>query len=325
MVFDPTQVADADRKQLDIASGKRPSSPLTNQVVQMVIPPTCGVFSDLQPASVDDDFTGTNGDAPKKNLWSDVLHDDQDGGDSSGTVSIQSNALQFSISSAQTFPYIYTRFAISGDFDVQVDFSGVSLTTANQLVGLVANQSPETEVFGTSYLMSAARADDSLTDDYVSNYQGDTAVWAGNPDTSGKFRITRSGTTWTSYYWNGSSWTQIKQKTSGSTADVHFILFVRTWGNNSTITPSFDNFTVNSGTIVWPDSPKQFAILDKDLAQCPVEIDLWEKGPEPVSHWTTDITTLTAAEASDDFTGTDGDAPDTHKWVRYEDNGEKPA
>ena len=71
---------------------------------------------------VDDDFTGTNGDPPNVHRWR------QSGADIDKQT-IQSNKLNFNSSSDGELATTYSRFLLSGDFDIQIDYD---YTTLNQ-------------------------------------------------------------------------------------------------------------------------------------------------------------------------------------------------
>jgi hypothetical protein len=68
-------------------------------------------------------------------------------------------------------------------------------------------------------------------------------------DTSGKFKIERTGTTATGYYWNGSSWVAAGQKTGIWTDDVNRISMSPRSQSGATndLTLNYDNFTVVNG------------------------------------------------------------------------------
>jgi hypothetical protein len=73
----------------------------------------------------------------------------------------------------------------------------------------------------------------------------------GHDDLSGKLRLVRSGTTISSYYWNGSSWTLVKATSvSGYANDMSVLISASVGGSNPTVTVDFDNFTVISGTVI---------------------------------------------------------------------------
>lgn len=225
------------------------------------------IFDELTPLDVDDDFTGDDDDDPDVRLWTKSA--------STGTVSIQSNKLQFAINNASGTDAVNSRFHISGDFDIQVDFdtSGCPSTT------LWANGLLLKAVGGGDTILSIDKRYD------VNNYYTSEIKTAGstndsdnttNSDTSGKLRITRSGTTVTCYYWNGSSWTSMSTYASWNTDDV-FVQLRLVTTTNMVATATYDNFTINSGTVVWSDTPKKLAFEDGDTGdQCYAEIVTWD-------------------------------------------------
>jgi len=317
---------------------------LTDFVAPVLIDATSGktdfdmsdVFDLLTPLDVDDDFTGTDGADPDVRLWEDVQYASTD---TTGNVvpDIRNNSLDFAISVTESFPYISSRYVLSGDFDIQVDYAIDAIPSPDESwsVGLLT-QTDNANVFnfGSNYASSARYSVGSGP--YRANTEGGTADTGGNSDTSGKFRITRSGSTCNLYYWGGSSWALLHTDTSYTTADVYILLHARVWDGNKTLNANFDNFTINSGTVKWLETPKKIAFEIGDTGvQCYGEIVNWDynnlqahldiKVPSvlaaenSVLHFyadpgRADNDFITAAEASDDFTGTDGDAPRSDLW-----------
>ncbi|MCK5504081.1 MAG: hypothetical protein KAJ10_02905, partial [Thermodesulfovibrionia bacterium] len=85
------------------------------------------VFTDLNYPSVDDDFTGDDGDAPNTDLWV--------GDDPYNIASIQSNRLNIASDGvSDQYLYLTSKWKLTGDFDVQVDFDITTLDAPSSSV-----------------------------------------------------------------------------------------------------------------------------------------------------------------------------------------------
>ncbi len=147
---------------------------------------------------------------------------------------------------------------LSGDFDVQVDFSSISL--------------PDKDVGGVMLLLSTSDSEISNYTEIGRMYQsglggqiyyGSTDSdanydYTGSSDTSGKYRVTRthSGTDWTftTYYWSN-GWVQLHQHTFDSNSDswadddCYPVLEFYSSSNHPDVSGDFDNFVANTGTL----------------------------------------------------------------------------
>lgn len=296
------------------------------------------IFDELEYSDVDDDFNTLN-----HNVWDypDISAQDLFSHDTSN------NRLSFvrdDSGSRDTYT-IKSLFRLSGDFDVQVDFG------INTLEGGTNNQAALFTILpeGTS---------GSLITRY---YSGSNGYWATTPGTgstshlsthtSGKLRVSRTGTTMYVYYWTGSAWTTIRTDSSASTNDVEVHLSA-TQDGSAALDSWIDNFTVNSGTIVWPENTnpnrKKIAVTQSDgTTQIFGEIEHWDDANEKAVIWVsrddlvlddtvdTDLyiyydseqddntyyieeaseVATTTAISGDAFTGTNGDPPDPDLWT----------
>jgi hypothetical protein len=140
------------------------------------------------------------------------------------------------------------KWFLQGDFDIQVDFSGLSVTGTgyNLCLYCVANNSGgegtnrvRVAYDGTNYYH--ARTNNGA---YVN--KGSTSV-PGN--TSGKLRITRTGSTWQGYYWTGSAWATVGSAFSDSnvgSGDVFIDINLDV--NNANGQVDYSSFIITSGT-----------------------------------------------------------------------------
>lgn len=199
------------------------------------------IFDELAYGSIDDDFTGTDGDPPNSTRWKTVET-------TNGTVQIYNNQLKLAASSSASneYPNAQCRVNFPADFDVQIDFTDVSIVDDGDgpelfcsfntgsddfFIKVTKNGGSKSfewrfQVAGTKYINHVSR-----TNDY------------------GKLRLIRSGSAFTIKYIDGNgSW-----QTAGSRTDLPSSApYVRTglWhGPNSNATYGiFDNFQVNTGT-----------------------------------------------------------------------------
>lgn len=274
----------------------------------------------------DDSFTGPDGDPPEPDRWSLV-----------GSPDIQSNKCRLTTASGEE--RITSRFLLRGDFDIQIDFDLVdypategwnsSLRVRNPTNGywIIANRK-----YHTSHYYQCS---------YFDGTQHHGTVYSTS-DITGKLRLARSGSTVTAYKWNGSSWDAMDNAWTGlGTADLYAEYVVTRYTGNPTHTVDVDNFTVTSGSIQYDYRRKRVAFFaDGDQLtgrKCHAEIELFDSvnekaiyhvwAPEILAAGDTelqlyfdasksdqDTTTLSLSEVFDDFTGDNGDPPDSFKW-----------
>ena len=105
------------------------------------------------------------------------------------------------------------RIPLSGDFDVQVDFSdyqGAVRTdvAAEVSIGLLVSDSfyEQAPQDFASISMGHVAAGQRYRAQVVTGGASQVEVTQGSSDTSGRFRITRSGSTVNLYYWTGTAW-----------------------------------------------------------------------------------------------------------------------
>ncbi|HQT44376.1 MAG TPA: LamG domain-containing protein, partial [Candidatus Micrarchaeota archaeon] len=143
----------------------------------------------------------------------------------------------------------YGTMYFSGDFDMQVDFTEVSTSDATESDYALrlydyANASHYYEI--KKNILSGT--------DYYQMYCSDTQAGINATAlTSGKFRLVRSGSTITSYYYDSGAW---KQTASCSTTPASFYVWLGAWnwGSYPALTVDFDNFQVNSGQFILDSS-----------------------------------------------------------------------
>lgn len=188
---------------------------------------------------VDDDFTGSNGDLPDPLKW--ICS-----GGSAGDIAIYNNKLRVINNSYLT---ITSTFTFTGDFDVQIDLDLITYpSTCCWSLGFLMK-------WGSDYVMVTRRYSSGQKFESLRYISGVFTVISSvtSSITSTKLRITRTGSIFYFYYWNGSGWSGLGNW-SGTTSDLTFIIEHGPWSANPSFTGDFDNFVVNSGTVVWPVS-----------------------------------------------------------------------
>lgn len=212
---------------------------------------SCVSGQDLGGDNVNDNFTGDDGDAPNPDLW-EVTNNS-----ASGTAQINSNKLRFVIpnTASDESLYILSKFKLSGPFDIQIDYDEIS------------NDAPSADVSYPSRLRLDVTDGDVYTiGSYfpsVGNHlnfvleTGGSNVFSSALTSQGKYRFTRtSDGTITAYLWSGTQWewdgdTSGHEFSTKNTEDCAIRIPVLA-DFDSGATTDFDNFQVNSGTIVWP-------------------------------------------------------------------------
>ncbi|GAG49093.1 unnamed protein product, partial [marine sediment metagenome] len=162
-----------------------------------------------------DPFTGTDGDPPDPLNWLDI---------SSGSsyIEIWDNKLHqvlvsgtFTSAGVQLVPDVGDE-----DFDVIVDYD-IATGPAVDFWSLQFTANDNNNTLATiirGYYADVVTGHQYRTwewDDGSGGYFGDILT----SDVAGKLRITRVGTTWTTYYWNGSAWIQNHQFTQTTSLD----------------------------------------------------------------------------------------------------------
>jgi len=193
-------------------------------------PPTKSIF---QIDEVCDDFTGTDKDLPRNDLWGKIYSTD---------VAISNNKLRFTGSTYDNIAYMHI---LSGDFDIQHDFDIVN--------------GPATNSWAIEFIMYAVG---SATGDMVSlfrGYEGGTqryqtarvtnGTWTliqqvTTAETTGKLRIIRQGSLCSFYSWSGTTW-EARGSYTWTTVDVLPVLAKAIWVGTPSPIIDVDNFTVN--------------------------------------------------------------------------------
>ena len=199
---------------------------------------------EITSSTVIDDFTGDDNDDPNGDLWDKSV---------SGYdyLSIQDNTLYYDSpgGDANFYSQIQSKFILSGDFDIQLDFVEYALehpTDGISYLGMLDLRS-----LGGSTLAGIGaiwrHGDGSRT--YYGR-QESSNTYLTRAELTGKVRVVRESGVITAYYWKNSQWewdgnTDGLEIVASNTDDLKIrILFEQE--NNSEVEGYVDNFTINS-------------------------------------------------------------------------------
>jgi hypothetical protein len=229
------------------------------------------VFNELEyvkrPTSVDDDFTGTNGDLPNTDLWHDMEDDHY-------KVEIEDNRLVMeALDDDSTSKNIFSKFIIEGNFDIQIDVDANASSESSATVGWLRVSSKESAgtyaFIGLSYLTGGTLVWDRVQAPGTSCCNDNSAAITTR---TGTVRIVREGSNLTTYYMvDATSFTALTTDELFCDHSVEVVLTIYRSDTSYTLKSYFDNFKVNAGTIVWPVLEDYFTGDDGDI---PNEI-LW--------------------------------------------------
>jgi hypothetical protein len=211
---------------------------------------------ELPPEDYRDAFTGTNGSSPDTTKWYQI----------GSNTTIQNNKCNQPI--AQGFgnsgTYCYWDFSdvggsITGNFDVQVDFELITYPAASFWGAQLVLEDTDGE--GCSLVRGWYGSHSYRTWENFVGWQTEV----GTSDTSGKLRVTRVGTTWTTYTWNGSSWDTNHTWDPGTAAPLDTAqVYLRHGNTQPAVETNFDNFQFNNTVYVPDETDDTFAGTDDD-------------------------------------------------------------
>jgi hypothetical protein len=145
--------------------------------------------------------------------------------------------------------YLSLRCRLTGDVDVQVDFT---LVTWPEKSGVRLGLSAYTTggAVAVPERVGFASGDFTGVESYVSHHAPGAILTFATSDTEGTLRVTRSGGTFTSYYWNGAAWEAMQTSAVSPAEEVSMNFGAWTppakFAGVETIV-AFDNFKVNAG------------------------------------------------------------------------------
>lgn len=205
--------------------------------------------STQNPATVDDDFTGVYGDLPNQELWNISDHE------AGCIVEINNNRLLLKNCENSEDPAIKSKYNLeTGNFDIQVDYdasandteiehgySSLELTMDGGYTLYLSYRSPST--IRSFFLYSNVPG-------YSFDYKSAELIYP-----VGKLRLVLNNNILEGFYHDGVDWVLLTPGfTFGDIKVEEIQLKIGEYGARPVVTTYFDNFIVNSGTIVWPGS-----------------------------------------------------------------------
>ncbi len=254
---------------------------------------TSAVFDEFSySGSLNDDFTGTNGDAVNEKVWRVT--------GTPGTGTIQNNKLRSRIGATKS-NYNTGYHHLTGDFDIQIDWScsaGIPATNTMYAQLYVYDYSTPVNYMTITVVLTGYGGWRIWTQTY------DGTTWRTTPDTvttsaDKKLRLQRVGTTWKTYYDTGGGWTLHKTCTElNQTGEVTYRVGTNSAANNPSYIVDWDNFTATSDGINYYnyDGSRKIAITDANDNQLYTEIERWEKDDNIAELW---VKVPTIASAQD--------------------------
>ena len=241
---------------------------------------------------VGDNFIGNDGEPANPDFWLSP-QSRSDLSNNPTTFAIKNNSLRY-IQTLDVDVYdnshIVSKYALSGDFDVRVDFTKVITPISYEFTFKATNTQNANDTATESFWV---RKSNTTGLNYNASVNGGTVQTGGNDDTTGKFRLTRIGTTATCYYWNGSNWVQLASGSIGND-NMYIDIIAQCWGTSSDAEMQFDNYVLNNGTLVWDN-------LVTDLSEMEITVpgtqEFYQKMIElnPVTYWRMNETSGTNA------------------------------
>lgn len=190
-------------------------------------------------SEANDTFTAASGTAPDHTRWKTVLLQ------ANSVVEIQSNKLRMTNATADSGSMkLETRYVVSGDLDVHIDFDRIDSLGVSSDIGLRA-----ISVDNTSYNFRIAQVHDGNYYFAWADSGGSGSTTEAITETSGKLRLTRVGTTTRAYRWVGAAWDEVGSGHTWETDDVVIQLVVYKTYTSGPLRCDWDNFTVTSGTV----------------------------------------------------------------------------
>ena len=185
------------------------------------------------PTDMSDTFTASNGTDADKVKWTTTK--------AGNALDIQGNELHFNMSVVGTYAYAQSKFRLSGNFDIQVDFSDFTASSTNEnRIEFVIQ-----DITGLYYaLVSTAYDSGNKFGFKYANGGAATYVTIARTNSYGKLRLVRSGSSISFYYQDGGGAMTLYQTISLFSTDVFVQFGSKLVGG--TITGDVDNFVVNT-------------------------------------------------------------------------------
>jgi len=144
--------------------------------------------------------------------------------------------------------WLDSAYIICGNFDIQIDFNLTNwpAPAGEHTANFFVSSGIEYFVIGRHRAVAAGGCIpyQQSYKAWQGTFNNCTATWVQSSDLSGKFRITRSGTTLSSYYWNSPNWVLVRTGTMTTTQVFTGLYTESTDGTAATV--AFDNLSIQS-------------------------------------------------------------------------------
>jgi len=218
-----------------------------------------GLSLPTRPLSVDDDFTGNDDDLPNAELWKATNYP---------LPTIENNSLKLEATTENTQSDMFSMYSLQGDFDIQVDIDRTDTPITNTSGFYFYVRDPVTA--DNFYMLDRTFASghwegkiSKRVDAVSTTLREETAGALADS----KRRITRTGTFYEAFYWDGAQWQSYLSDDLGIANPMEIGMG---WYGLIDVTYSSafaDNFVLNSGNVVWPEtgieSGQLFADVDR--------------------------------------------------------------
>lgn len=223
------------------------------------------IFDALTPLDPSDNFTGNDGDSPNPVLW-DVdttkFSIAEPTWSMDATVEISSNTLTITPTTTSDYKGVESPYFFdSGEFEIEIDLTTISSSGRIFLQLIDENYTSSTGKrtyvgFNNSLgYFAVGQKEDGVSSSYVAS---------ANSNLAATIKIARDSSDNLLFYVDDVLFSNADFTQSGT---IYIMLFAQYYEG------AFDNFTVNSGTVVWPYVPKQLAIEIGDTGtQCDIDI-----------------------------------------------------
>ena len=204
-------------------------------------------LGDTVPVSIDDDFTGTDGDAPNTTLWTSAAVGE-------ASVTIDANRSKHVYTNANHGATLKSNYRFPGDFDVQADFDVSALTLAQtHQAGITLRWTEEDAGLYLIDIYVQTSVVGKRYESYVFEDGAQTVLHATSgfiPSDQVSLRVTRVGTLITVYTYDG-GWVQLGITYNYSHIEpLQLQLAISSHTDNPAGVVYSDNVIVNSGTFV---------------------------------------------------------------------------
>jgi fibronectin type 3 domain-containing protein len=194
------------------------------------------------PINVDDDFDGVDGSLPDPMRWFSSRSEN-------GTITInevKNNKLQLLANQGRN--YLNSNWEIAGEFDIQIDFSKMSL--GDDWMGLAG-----VIIYFSDYYLQIYQGIEGSEGVRATIWDGTTELksFQGISSSSMRFKVSRDADDIAHLFYSPDAQTPFAELLSGfiGAENIRLSLVVGS-GNTKVVGGYFDNFKVASGTLVWP-------------------------------------------------------------------------